>query len=191
MAYATLDQLKEYLDVTDTANDALLTRLLDAATAEVERWTGRVFQADADSTRKFHAVEDTDVDRVWLHLDRDLAAITSVVNGDGTDITADIVPFPPDPPHSALRIRISSTARWTYTTAPEEAIAVTGRWAYSVTPPADVVQATIRLAAYAYRQRDAQVFDVTAAPGQGVIVVPRGFPADVRVLLAPYRRFWA
>ena len=44
------------------------------------------------------------------------------------------------------------------------------------------------MASYFYRQKDAQVFDVTATPELGTITVPAGIPADVRILLDPYRR---
>jgi hypothetical protein len=65
---------------------------------------------------------------------------------------------------------------------------VAGDWGYSTTAPADIVQATLRLAAFFYRQKDAQVFDTVASPELGVITVPKGIPVDIRLLLDPYRK---
>ena len=39
---------------------------------------------------------------------------------------------------------------------------------------------------FKYRQKDAQVFDVTAVPDAGVITVPQGIPADVKRILRSY-----
>jgi hypothetical protein len=78
---------------------------------------------------------------------------------------------------------------WTYDDAPEDAISIEGRWGYSVTPPADVVQATVRLVAWMYRQRDTGVdADRPAVNEQGVMVFPASMPRDVAEMLRPYRR---
>jgi hypothetical protein len=45
------------------------------------------------------------------------------------------------------------------------------------------------LAAYYYQQKDAQVFDTVAIPDAGVITIPSGIPADVKLILAPYRKY--
>ena len=89
---------------------------------------------------------------------------------------------------NAIDIRANSAKYWRYTTDPEGGITVTGKWAYSLTPPEAIKQATIRLAAYLYKQRDAQVFDITAQPEIGVITVPKGLPADVKQILDGFRR---
>ncbi len=66
--------------------------------------------------------------------------------------------------------------------------AITGLWGWSETPPPDIVHACVRLAAYFYRQKDAQVFDVTAFPDAGAITVPKGIPADVKAILDRYQQ---
>ena len=50
-----------------------------------------------------------------------------------------------------------------------DAISITGRWAWSLTAPPDIAQACARLAAFLYKQRDAQLFDVTAIEAGTVI----------------------
>ena len=190
MAYADLATLKAYLDltVTDAADDALITSLVARAQAAINAYTHRVFEASADTTRYLDA--DKDVDWAVLRLGADLAAVTSVVNGDGVTVTAGQYTTQPRnvTPFRALKLLASSGIGWTYTTDPEGAIAVTGKWAYSATAPADIVQACVRWAAHMYRQKDSSTFETTVYPEAGIIERPVGMPADVRLLLQPYKR---
>lgn len=188
MAYVSLADLKSYLGITNTTDDAVLIGMIAAAQAGIDSWCGRTFEAAADTTKYMDAADD--VDGAWLYLPDDLAQITTVTNGDATTVTtADYVTQPRNrAPYYALKLKASSDVAWTYSTTPENAIGITGRWAYSVTPPADIVQACRRYAAYLYRQRDASVFDVTAQVDIGLITIPQGIPADVEKLLNAYRR---
>lgn len=188
MAYVTLADLKSYLNITNTTDDVLLVGLIAAAQAGIDGYTGRTFEAVADTTLYMDA--DTDVDGALLYLPDDLAQITTVTNGDATTVTTtDYVTQPRGrAPYYALKMKASSDVAWTYDTTPENAISITGRWAFSVTAPADIVQACRRYASYLYRQRDANVFDVTAQTDIGTITIPQGIPADVEKLLKPYIR---
>jgi uncharacterized phiE125 gp8 family phage protein len=184
VAYASLAQLKEYLGLTDSSEDELLTRLLEAATATIESYTGYFFAAQ-EATR-YYTAEDAIHDTLLLG---DIAcSISQVTDGDGNVIPAEqYVLLPPrGPRYHAIRLVRGS---W----SPNEAgyvARVTASWGWSLTPPADIVQACIRLAAYFYRLRDAQVFDVTAQPQEGQLAVPKGIPADVKAILDRYRRVW-
>jgi len=188
MSYVTLTDLKAYLGITNTTDDAVLIGMIAAAQTGIDSWCGRTFEAAADSTKYLDAADD--VDGAWLYLPDDLAQITTITNGDSTTVTtADYVTQPRNrAPYYALKLKADSDVAWTYEDAPENAISISGRWAYSVTPPADIVQACRRYAAYLYRQRDASVFDVTAQVDIGMITIPQGIPADVEKLLNPYRR---
>lgn len=193
MAYVTLEELKAYIGATKNPEDTLLAALISAAEKTIETRTGRLFETNADTTRYFTVGVDTDGDT--LILDQDLCAITSIVtNADaddgGTELEAtDYFTRPRNAtPWFEIYLSSRSSKSWTYTYDPEGGIAVTGRWAYSVTAPADISQACKRLAAYYYRQKDANVFDVTAIPAAGVIQVPQGVPKDVQLVLDLYRR---
>ncbi len=190
MAYATLSQLRSVLtfEAGNTADDVLLTALLGRAQAVVEQRTGRWFEA-ISATRYYTPGRDT-VGRT-LYLDADLLTVTTLTNGDGTEIaTASYVLQPANvTPKRQITLKFSSGYFWTYSDDPEGAISVAGTWGYSATAPEDIVQATLRLAAYLYRQKDAQVFDVTAQPEQGVITIPQGIPRDVRLILDAYREW--
>lgn len=193
MAYTTAALLKTYLGVTGSGDDTLLTALIARAQSAIDHYTGRTFEASADTTRKFTVGVDTD--GRMLYFDEDCAAITTVkTNADdgsgGTTIAStEYVTHPRNrTPYHAIDLLSSSSNSWTYTTDPEAGITVAGKWAYSTTAPDDIVHACIRLAGYYYRQKDAGVFDTTAIPDMGVIQVPQGIPRDVQLILNPYRK---
>lgn len=188
MAYCAASDVKTYLGISGSGDDALLALLCTRAQAMVDAYTGRTFEASSNTDRKFDAVRD--VEGAVLYLDADLASINTITNGDATTVTSGQYVTEPrtTTPYYAIRLKASAGVAWTYTTDPENAITISGKWAYSTTAPADIVHATIRWAAFLYRQKDAQVFDTTATPELGIITVPQGVPADVQKLLAPYTR---
>lgn len=53
---------------------------------------------------------------------------------------------------------------------------------------ADVWEQVLELAAYLYDLKDSQVYDVTATPETGLMVIPKGIPASVRLAVQAYRR---
>ena len=193
MVYCTKELVKTYLSISGAGDDDFLTALIARAQSAIDRHTGRTFEAAADTTRKFTVGEDTD--EGVLYLDEDLCAITTITtdaDGDADTLTAntDYVTVPRNTtPYYAIQIMGTSDYSWTYTTDPENGITILGRWAWSTAAPDDIVHACIRLAAYYYQQKDAQVFDTVAIPDAGVITIPAGIPADVKLVLAPYRKY--
>ena len=191
-AYCTNADVKTYLGINSTniGDDTLLTALILRAQTQIETHTHRVFSSTAATSRSFTVGEDTD-GRV-LYLDEDIASITTVTtNADaatGTVISStEYVTMPRNyAPYYAIKIKDSANKDWTYTTDAEAGVTVAGKWAYSSSPPADIVNACIRLSAYYYRLKDSQVFDVQAIPDAGVITVPQGIPQDVKIILQPF-----
>lgn len=193
MAYATVAQLRAYLGLDLNSDDPLLESLLGRGQAAIEHYTHRLFEATSDTTKLFDAQLDTSDHYMvldWTPYGLDLSQITTVTNGDGTTVAASAYVTNPrnETPWYGLRFKLNSGLYWTFDADPENAISIAGRWAYSVTAPSDIVQATVRMAAYLYRQKDTGTFDVTAIPGSGVIEVPQGMPRDVAKMLEPYRR---
>ncbi len=191
MAYVTLANLKTYRGITSTKDDTLLQSLVDRSQKQIEIYTGRVFESPTTASIHYlDGVRNVSDDKRILFLDYDLYSVTAVVNGDGTTVNS--TAYVPEPRHAtpirSLRMKSSASTLWVYEDSEEDAIAVTGRWGYSASAPADIQQATIRLAGYLYAQKDASVFDVTAFPEAGVMTVPQGMPRDVREILDNYRR---
>lgn len=182
MAYITLAELKEELGIGEEGDDFILEQKIDAAQDIIEHLTSRVFEA-ASSTRYY---EWDAVDGLYLELDADLVALTSVVNGDSgaTAIaTADITLYPRNegPPYDRLRLDDGSTSVWEVDT--DYWIAVTGTWGWSAEAPEPIKQACLRLAAHMYRLRDSDVFDIVAFPGEGIMQLRQAIPADVQAVL--------
>ena len=177
--YASLTDLTAYLGIDEsTADDGLLAQFLARAQAAIDNTCHRTFEASADTTRHY---DYRSVDGYTLYLDADLCAITSVVNGDGNTISAALYTTEPRnmTPWYALRLRDRLGLVWDGYT---DDIAITGKFAYSVSAPAPVQQATIRLAAWLYRQKDNTGNDAPIIAGD-VTILPARLPSDVYELL--------
>lgn len=189
MPYETLANLKRWLGVTSASDDELLQWSIDEAKAHIDRETLRTWEASADTTRTFDAV--LDVRGRMLVFDAEIAAITSVVNGDGATVAASqYVPVPRNvAPYTAITLKLNSTVEWTWSTSPEGAISVTGRWASSITPPDDIARACRRLAAWYYIQRrNPDDLDRPIATADGMTLMPNRVPSDVWGALRSRRR---
>lgn len=191
MAYASLTDIKIYRGINtatsgtsaSTKDDVILQACLTRAQAQIDAYCDRTFEAAATATRYYDAVRDVSDDRKTLYLDADLAEVTTITNGTGNAVTKYVAEPRNVTPYRSIRLTGAAGELYTYEDEPEDAITVRGKWAYSTAAPADVVQATVRLAAYLYAQKDSSVFDVTAFPGEGVMTVPQGMPRDVREIL--------
>lgn len=193
MAYlADLVLLKAYegIKAEDNSQDDLLQHFVDTAQASIDRFCRQTFEAEEDVTRYFDAAED--VDDGLLMLDAPLCAITSVTNGDGNPVSAS--KYVTEPRNAApwwgLRLKANAGIVWTYSGAPENAIAVTGKWAYSESAPADIVQVTLRMASYLYRQRNNATDLDRAVQLSGGVILPADLPRDIQTFLVRggYRR---
>ena len=190
MAYTDKATVKTYCDISSTDDDDLIDDLIDYAQKAIETYCSRVFEASSDTTRKFDAVRD--VDGVTLWLDEDLAAITTVTNGDSVVVSSSEYTTEPrnTTPYYALRLLASSNKYWTYDDDPENAISILGKWAYSTSAPNDIVHATIRFTAWLYNQKDTggDSTDQPLISPDGTLVMPAAFPRDVLRLITPYKK---
>lgn len=183
--YCTISDLKGYLGISATTDDALLYECVLRAQKAIEKRTGRVFEVPADTTRYLDAEADV-VGRLLL-LRGEYAKLTSITNGDGTTVSASNYVTEPrnGTPFYAVTLKSSANVVWTYTDDPENAITVVGRAGYSIVPPDDIVIACLRWAAHMYRAKDAQVME-TMMTEQGIIAVQTGIPRDVYELIRGY-----
>ena len=194
MAYIATSDVREYsgFPASDTADCDLISNLITRATGIIELYTDRVFEAASD-TRYYDAIED--VDGQYLYLDKDLAVITTITNGNGVVITSDNYVTEPrnDTPIFAIRLLDSSSDDWTYATDSQNAISVLGDWGYSAAPPAEIKHACIRLVMWMYKQRNTdEAADRPIVFESGVTVMPPRLPADVVAVLDRYKRSnWA
>jgi hypothetical protein len=189
----TLEDLKRELRMNpaNTTDDQLLEDLIHDISSEVERFTNRHFYARAE-TRYFHALNDTDINR--LLLDADLISVTQITLGSGAVLDADDFVLEPYnySPHVSIALKRSSGKAWQqFQVDPERAIVVEGSWGFvdGTLPPADVKRAAIKFARWRYLEvRSNPVTEQSGMGGVGEFNVTSSIPQDVQRMLNPYRR---
>ena len=184
-AYATVEQFLEFIgdeDSLDTEDENLIQRLLLAARAIIDQKTERIFIAEQAEVQIMTGENPAAILRLPAEfLQIDSVRVFELDGSGGTDLTqgSDYVPVPLDPPFRSLR------ALPGYAWPSFRIVKVSGQKGYSTEPPEDIIQASLRLALWLYRQRDSSVFDVTATHDLGQISVSsRGLPSDVKEILA-------
>ena len=186
--YASLDALRDYLSsdgALGTVQDGLLTDCLLRAESAIDAYTRRNYAAQP-GTVYYSRYEADRVRNQAFYLDGDLYALEGLINGDGQVIPVGSVWLEPrteGPPFRIVRLKSS----YVYTWNTDSDVTFIGTWGYSLQPPNDIVQATVRTAAYYFRQKDVGLTDVSGNPEAGEVTFTSGLPNDVRWLLAPYR----
>lgn len=188
MAYTTNTLVKTLLGLSDSTDDTLLTNLIAQAQSIIDAYTGCTFEASANTTRYFDAVQD--VRGLVLRLGTDLCSIESITNGDGTTITSGQYVTEPrnGTPYHRIKLLQSAGVAWTYSTDPEDAIAISGKWAYSESAPAGIVRACQEMTVLFYRQRDTNSdLNRTIIAGNATIL-PVGLSKTTETYLRAMRR---
>ena len=174
----TLDNVKAYLSppLTATTDDALLTRLVTAASAFIQAWLGRTI-AQNSYTETRNGVGGT---RLFLR-NRPVISVASV--------TVDGVAIAPSSGvgQAGYLFDDSSVYLTGYAfSRGQQNVTVAYTAGYAVTPP-EIEQACIALIALRYKERDriGQVSKNLA--GEVVSFAQKDMPADVQTLLDQYR----
>ena len=194
MAYITLSEFKVYIgvDTSDTSDDTLLQQHINSAKALIEQRTDKIFDASTDTTRYFNAMDDIDYSNRTLYLRDWIAAVpTTLTNGDGIVIPSNQFVMGLNrnkAPFSTIQLKMNSDYFWTFNDTPEDAISILGKWGFSTTAPDDIKQLSFRIAAFFYRQKDAQVFDQTVTNELGSIRIKAQLPKDIEDMLMSYQR---
>ncbi len=198
MAICSLEELREYIGTTGNTKDSLLEAALRAAEREVlnychrtSDWTG--FEAST-GTRYYRSGDVIQLEHgglagsvLWLG-DADLQSVDSLTNGDGTAVSSTSYWLEPRNKRPYRYIRLRSDASWIFNTDGE--VEVAGTWGFSTGADPTIKECVKQTAKYALDLRASQVFDVTAMPEIGQMVIPKGMPAHVKVALSQggYRR---
>lgn len=192
MAYIVLSDLRQYLGVDETSDDALIQESIQAAQTYIESQTNRSFEATTETRYYERSALNGWNSRLLDLLDDDLLTVTTLTNGDSsaTVIAAAnywLTPRNEGPPYSGVLLKTDISDYWQWDT--DYWVSIAGTWGYSTTAPGDIKQACLVLAAYLFRQKDSQVFDVTAIPEAGVITIPAGIPSTVTKVIERYKRY--
>ena len=190
--YATLNQVKAALRITDSTEDALLEIAIEAASRAIDGNTGRHFYSAGTATRYFAPDED------FVLLIDDLAgtAITlqTANNADGVyDVTWDTSDYQLEPLNGNsdgiawpyTRIRAIGDYLWPILNG--EALAkITGVWGWTSVPIA-VTQACVIQSSRIYKRLDSPL-GVAGFGDMGVMRVTRDLDPDVAQLIGTYRK---
>ncbi len=189
MAYCTVADVKTYLTTAKTDHDTLLAALIVRAQAWIDNRVGFSFEAAADTERTFDAIAD--VDGYTLTFDTWCTAITTVTNGDDTEIAATYYVTEPRNTAHFYAIRLKASSGYTWETDgnsdPEDAITIDGRWAYSTAVPDDIKHTCIRLVVYLYHQRTNQTDADRPLFADGVMALPSQIPSDILAVIDSYK----
>lgn len=191
MAYITLEDLRGELDIEGTGDNPLLQEAIEDAAAYIDGATNRHFEAVTE-TRYYRSDAISDENEFLLLVDDDLLTVTTLTNGDSDSTVipaADYWLHPRNlgPPYFGIRLKTNSTHSWEFDT--DDWVEVAGTWGYATTCPDDIRRATLVLAAYFFRQKDAQMFETTAILESGALAVPQGIPATVDRVIQRYRKY--
>lgn len=188
--YATLNELKASLRITDNVDDALLELAIESASREIDSSCERTFYNMGTATRYFVAQ-----DAFYTEID-DLISITHLKtdpDGDGSyTITWSASDYQLEPLNGFVGGIISPStgirAKDTYLFPLEEGealVEVRGVWGWSATPVA-VKQATIIMASRLYKRNDSPL-GVAGFGDIGVVRVAKLDP-DVEALIMPFKK---
>jgi hypothetical protein len=186
VSYASLQDVKDFLKIKDTRDDAEISRVLPAATLRVNKDTGRprgFWPAAAVSTRTYRATHPT------LLMVDDIATVDGLLvdMGRGTSWTAvDLDGLDYLPENAAADTRAIEVLRRTDGSWPvwgNHRVRVTARFGW-LTVPADIVTATCIQAGRLFNRKDS-VNGVVGNSDYGPVRITR-YDADYDLLIGPY-----
>lgn len=192
--YSTLAEIKALKEInsTDTARDAIIEEMIEAASRFIDNRCGRVFYlSTADETRTFTAAADD-----YCFVD-DLVSVTTLKTDEDGDRTYEITWASTDydllPENAAAKgwpytyIELAPLGRYDF---PEQrkGVQIVGKFGFpSVPEPVSIACRAIVLGLYQNRFGGNPQGQVTVT-GAGVVINPKSIPADVLALVDPYMR---
>lgn len=197
-SYVALDEFLALPDMESAQprDDVFIERLLERCSREFDGDTGQWFYAHQQSR-----TYDTPKGRC-LDLDAPLLSVTSITNGDDTNIAAtEYLLYPLNSPNKwEIRLKQSSSTLWQYTSGgdTEGVITVRGEWGYvdrdntdpeSVMPILNSKSAVLALALAIYKRRYGVGTEGAArVTGAGVVITPRDKSLEYWSIVNRYKR---
>ena len=186
--YPRFQDVKHYLGIDNSGNDALIVATLKRAIATFENMCGRSF-LPATETMTLDANDEQVISPKRLFLrDGDLLSITEL-KIDGATVPSDEYFLVGATPHYTVRITDGSDFTFNeYSVSPEQTIEITGSWGFDTVVPEDVFGAIVRLTAFLYQQKDnAMELDRPIAMSNSMIL-PASLPSDVEAIAKFYKK---
>jgi hypothetical protein len=198
MAYASLAEFKADMNKTTTGDDAVLVRLLDAATRNIDRYCNRPdgFVAVTTATARTYPGNN----KSWLRIDECISvsgvrmkssATSSYETLAATDyMTATGDERFPDyngSPITAIRTDPNGDYTIWYRDGTYPTIEITARWGYASTAPHDIKTACIMQATRWYKRLQSAMTDSTATAEVGMLMYTQSLDPDIKRLLVDGR----
>jgi hypothetical protein len=184
--YATLQQVKDALRITDAVDDSLIEMSIEAASREIDSYCQRVFYLTT-ATRTYRAD-----DNFLLEID-DLTTLTSIKTTAQTawDTTWGTADYQLEPTNGIVGgltqpyTRIRAIGNYTFPIMRNVTVQVVGSFGWSAVP-VDVRMACVILAQRLFKRFDSPL-GVVGMGDLGAIRVSR-IDSDIQALLAPYQK---
>ena len=188
--YIGTQTLRAYLSPAGnlgTTENALLESCIVRAESAIDSYTRRNFAGTAGTAQYSRYYTDR-VRNNAFYLDRDLHTLSTLITGISQNIPLGSIWLEPagqPPPYRIIRLHSSYVYSWNT----DQDMLIAGTWGYGTVPPDDVIQATVRAAAYYYRGKDSGFgpTDTTGFTEAGEQAFAKSLPDDVRWILSPYR----
>ena len=187
--YATLQDVKSSLRISDTFDDGLIELAVEAASRAIDTYTGRNFYNAGTATRYYVAeawdlvnIDDAiSVSAVETNEDNNFAT-TWVASDYQTEPLNGVVDGIPGWPITSLRaIGSKAFPIW----RKEALVRVTGVWGWTSVPTA-IKQATVLQAARVFKRNDSPT-GILSSPDLGFIRIGTKVDPDVAILIDPFR----
>ncbi len=192
--YTTLANLKARLKIstTDTADDAVLEAVIEAASRAIDAHCGRHFYTTTTDETRYYTAEFADL----LFLPDDVVSVTTLAtdaDGDRTyETTWAATDYDLEPDNAALggepytRIAVTPAGRYAFPVGVRRGVKIAGKFGYASAPKA-VAEACLIQAARLFARKDAP-FGAMGSPEFGQFTnIPKLDP-DVAMLLRPFLR---
>lgn len=192
--YASLNQVKAALRISDAVDDSLLEMAVESASRLIDGYCGRNFYSSGTAVRLFapdnpYVVQvddistsvvtvktssnaDSNFDTTWKSTDIQLEPLNGRTEGQAWPYT---------------RIRAVGDYLWPSDDYGEATVQVTSVFGWPGGAPMNVVQATIIQASRIFKRLDSPL-GVAGFGDMGAIRVGRGLDPDVAQLVEPYRK---
>jgi hypothetical protein len=196
--YATLQQVKNALDLQSTSDDVWLQELITEAQSAIDRYVGYPFQTDGDSTTPATRTYDgTGEPMLFIDYCQQLTQVLEMNYGlvlstggafqvgsvQSLDITSDIILGPANTsPGYTLRRRSELCFM-----PDRQNYVISGIFGIPAIPP-DITRACVRLTIHYYKMRDVNYADIMTEQGGVRQAYYKPIPADVIEILQRYKR---
>ena len=188
MSYPTLADVKAFMGITTSDDDAVLNIYLSASIAWAENYCSRVFVAVSD-TRSFGR-EHLSRDRQLLKDVGEFVSISSIVAVGPLGWQLDPTSYRPvrlgahDGPYELIKLHSGAVRRFFYS----DTVEVTALWGYSTSCPFEVRQAILYATEGQYRKRQSRVVGVQLERQNATIGEATALPGEAYAFLANHVR---